>query len=118
MSLVPPLGTFLRIWRLRVSKDVIALGPYRRLPSRIGRRVTQEELAEVVGVSRGWYTTVESNAAIRTSPRVLARIGAALMLSGSEKAHHVALLHWGLLSPEQRQVEGVQDDQRTQRDRG
>jgi transcriptional regulator with XRE-family HTH domain len=81
------LGEFLRKWRLRLNKHVTAFGSYERLPAKVGRRVTQEEIAEVVGVSRCWYRILETGSTVRTSSRLLVRISNALMLSGLERAH-------------------------------
>src|ERR1700680_951523 len=81
------LGEYLKALRRRLNKHVTALGALERLPSKVGRRITQEEIAEVGGVSRGWYRMLESNNTIRPSPRLLVRIANALMLSVSEQAH-------------------------------
>jgi transcriptional regulator with XRE-family HTH domain len=81
-----PLKTFLRQHRLQIDPETPALGPYARLPSRRGRRVTQEELAECIGISRVWYATLESSAAVRTSSALLDRLAAALMVSARERA--------------------------------
>lgn len=86
MSSDPQFSLSLKMWRLRLGKDLTALGSYSRLPCRIGRVVTQEELAEALGVSRSWYKMLESGAAVRTSLRLLATLADALMLSSSEKA--------------------------------
>jgi transcriptional regulator with XRE-family HTH domain len=72
---------------LRLNQHATALRPCKRVPSKVGRRVTQEELAEVVGVSRCWYRMLETGNSIRTSSRLLVRISDALMLSGLEQAH-------------------------------
>jgi transcriptional regulator with XRE-family HTH domain len=74
------------MWRLRLSKDATKLGRHRRLPCRVGRLVTQEELAEAAGVSRSWYKMLECNVGVRTSLRLTVRLSEALMLSASEKA--------------------------------
>jgi transcriptional regulator with XRE-family HTH domain len=80
------LGVFLKSLRLRIDRKADRLGSYRRLPSRRGRRASQEEIAEAVEVSRGWYGLLESGAAIRASTRLLARIAEALGLSEEERA--------------------------------
>ena len=89
----PELGLFLRSLRLRIDRNADHLGPYERLPSRRGRAASQEELAEAVEISRGWYGLLESGAAIRASTRLLARMADALMLSDEERAElfHLAL---------------------------
>ena len=72
------LNAFLKYHRTRISPQATALGPYRRLPSRRGRIVSQEELAEFIGVSRPWYATLESDPAVRPSTALLERIASAL----------------------------------------
>jgi transcriptional regulator with XRE-family HTH domain len=94
------LGEFLRILRLRLNKHVRALGSLERLPSKVGRRVTQEEIAEVVGVSRGWYRMLESDNTIRPSRRLLVRLADALTLSVFEQAHLFHLAFPELAVPE------------------
>jgi len=47
--------------------------------------VTQEEVAEAVGVSRVWYAMLESGAALNASPRLLRRLADALSLSDSHR---------------------------------
>ena len=80
------LGVFLKSLRLRIDRQADQLGPYRRLPSRRGRVASQEEIAEAVEVSRGWYSLLESGASIRASTRLLSRIAEALGLSEEERA--------------------------------
>ena len=70
----PSIGAFLKEHRRLISRDATALGPHPRLPVRHGKRVTQEEIAEAIGVSRVWYAMLESGAALQTSPRLLARL--------------------------------------------
>jgi transcriptional regulator with XRE-family HTH domain len=79
------LTTFLKQRRLQIDPDTMALGPYRRLPWRQGRRVTQEELAECVGVSRVWYAMLESRTTVRTSFELLDRLAAALMVTPEDR---------------------------------
>lgn len=81
-----PLKTFLRQRRLQIDPHTTALGPYTRLPSRCGRPVTQEEIAECVGVSRVWYSTLESSSTVRTSLGLLDRLAEALMVTPEERA--------------------------------
>ena len=81
------LGVLLRFLRKRVDPDALSLGPHVRLRARIGKRVTQEELAEAVGVSREWYAVLESAASpTRTSPGLLDRLASALMATPEERA--------------------------------
>lgn len=80
------LGAFLKAMRQRVDPDLDRLGSYERLPARRGRSVTQEEVAEAVGVSRGWYSLLESGASMRASTDLLARVADALMLAEDERS--------------------------------
>jgi transcriptional regulator with XRE-family HTH domain len=47
--------------------------------------VTQEELAECIGVSRVWYAMLESRTTVRTSSALLDRLAAALMVTPEER---------------------------------
>jgi transcriptional regulator with XRE-family HTH domain len=94
------LKVFLRGSRQRIDPQIRRLGDYGRLPVRWGRPVTQEEMAEAVGVSRVWYALLESGTTIRTSTKVLDRLAIVLMLDPSERAR---LFH--LAVPELRPVE-------------
>ena len=47
--------------------------------------MTQEEVAESIGVSRVWYATLESQQGVRTSPALLDRLASALMLTADER---------------------------------
>jgi len=78
-------GAFLKEQRRQIPRDSASLGRYVRLPARRGKAVTQEELAEIIGVSRVWYAMLESGAALNTSPRVLARLADALDLSADDR---------------------------------
>jgi transcriptional regulator with XRE-family HTH domain len=80
--LVRPL---LRSWRTRVHPEARSLGIAPRAVSRIGKAVTQEEIAGIVGISVRWYAAFESGVALRTSPVVLGRIAEALMLADDER---------------------------------
>jgi transcriptional regulator with XRE-family HTH domain len=81
----PSAGAFLKEQRRRIPRDAPSLGRYLRLPARRGKVVTQEELAEAIGVSRVWYAMLESGAALNTSPRLLARLASALDLSDENR---------------------------------
>jgi transcriptional regulator with XRE-family HTH domain len=78
-------GALLKQFRLRLNAELRSLGPFLRLPIRVGKMPTQEEIAEAVGISRVWYAMLESNRRVRVSAQVLARISDALMLSSSER---------------------------------
>jgi transcriptional regulator with XRE-family HTH domain len=62
------------------------LGPHARHPSRLGKRVTQEELAEAVGVTRGWYALLECGSSTGASTGLLDRLAEALMVTPTERA--------------------------------
>ncbi len=47
--------------------------------------MSQEELAECIGVSRPWYAMLESNAVVRPSTALLDRLASALMLAAEER---------------------------------
>jgi transcriptional regulator with XRE-family HTH domain len=81
------LGGLLKRCRARVDAERCSLGPYLRLPIRIGKSPTQEEVAEAAGISRQWYALLESDRPpLRVSARVLARIANALMMDAEERA--------------------------------
>ena len=56
------LHRFVRERRLRLAPESPVLGGSPRYPTRIGKFVTQEELAEHLGISRGWYSRFEVGA--------------------------------------------------------
>jgi transcriptional regulator with XRE-family HTH domain len=72
--------------RRRIDPATKTLGSYERLKSRRGRPVTQEELAEAIGVSRGWYARLESGQPIQPSVSMLHRIAEALKTTHGERA--------------------------------
>ena len=63
---------------------------WKRLPVRCGRRVSQEEIAEVVGVTRNWYCRLESGEAVRTSVQLVDRLARVLASTPEERT---ALFH-------------------------
>ena len=79
-------GAFLRMLRRRIPAEAPALGSVERPPNRRGRRVSQEEVAEVVGVSRTWYRRLESEAGVRASTRLLERLADAFAFTAEERA--------------------------------
>jgi transcriptional regulator with XRE-family HTH domain len=79
------VGAFLREQRRDIPRDAVSLGPYVRQPARRGKVVTQEELAEAIGASRVWYAMLESGTALKTSPRLLARLADVLALSDKDR---------------------------------
>ena len=60
---------------------------------RIGKAVTQEEVAEAAGISRVWYAMMENNRAARVSARVLDELVTVL---GLEPHEHAALFRLAL----------------------
>jgi DNA-binding XRE family transcriptional regulator len=77
---------FLLSLRRRVDPASTTLGSYERLKSRRGHPVTQEELAEGIGVSRGWYARLESGKPVKPSISMLHRIADALNATPRERA--------------------------------
>ena len=85
------LQSVLRHFRVRIDPRERALGPLERPLSRRGKPVTQEELAEYIGVSRYWYGMLESKSPTRVSIFLLDRLATILMLSSAERALLYAL---------------------------
>ena len=81
----------LREYRLAIPVETKALGDFARLPSRVGKIVSQEELAEAVGVSRCWYGMLEVGRPVRPSIALIERICDALMLDESKRVQLVDL---------------------------
>ena len=81
----------LREHRLAVPVETKALGDFARLPSRVGKIVSQEELAEAVGVSRCWYGMLEVGRPVRPSIALIERICDALMLDEQKRIQLVDL---------------------------
>jgi transcriptional regulator with XRE-family HTH domain len=80
-------ASFLKARRRGISPDSMTLGSWERLPIRRGRRVTQEEIAEAVGISRSWYRRLESGDAPRASAKVLDRIAKAFQFTPDERTN-------------------------------
>src|SRR5580700_5361605 len=81
----PGLAGFLKRVRRRIHVESRSLGQRHRLPSRVGKAVTQEEVAEAVGISRNWYQMLETKPGLRVSTTLLGRIADVLMLDASER---------------------------------
>lgn len=79
------LALFLRLLRQRIDPDVRNLGQFVRHSGRLGKFVTQQELAEAIGVTREWYAALESAAPPRTSPSLIDRLADALMVTAEER---------------------------------
>lgn len=78
------LGLFFKQRRTQLPVQAQAIGPHPRLKVRVGRPVTQEEIAEAIGVSRVWYATIEAGRG-DVSRQLLARIADAFMLAPDER---------------------------------
>jgi DNA-binding XRE family transcriptional regulator len=79
------LASFLKTCRRSIPPNRLTLGSWERLPGRRGRRVSQEEMAEAVGVSRNWYRRLENGDAPRASAQLLDRIAKAFQLTPEER---------------------------------
>jgi DNA-binding XRE family transcriptional regulator len=85
------IRSLLRGLRGRVDPDSRTLGQHERLGTRRGRPVSQEELAEVVGVSRCWYAMLERGEPVQPSIAMLSRLAAALSATRDERKTLYAL---------------------------
>jgi|SRR5579863_1575854 len=79
------LASLLKARRRSIPPESLKLGPWERLPDRHGRRVTQEEIAEAVGISRNWYRRLENGDAARASAKLLDRIARAFQFTPEER---------------------------------
>lgn len=79
-------ASFLRTRRESIPPDTGTLGSWKRLPARRGRRITQEEIAEAVGISRNWYRRLESGDAPRASAKLLNRLASVLGINSIERS--------------------------------
>lgn len=80
-----PVNVVLKPLRLRIDPSATMLGSSERSLLRQGRPVTQEELAEYLGVSRTWYAALESSMEVRPSFALLERLADVLMLTPEER---------------------------------
>ena len=67
------LGAFLKVQRRKIPPASATLGSWKRPLVRHGRRVTQAEIAEAVGISRNWYRRLEAGT-VRASMKLLVRL--------------------------------------------
>lgn len=79
------LHRFVRERRLRLAPESHFLGASPRLATRIGKPVTQEELAEQLGISRGWYSRFEAGRPAGFSIPLLGRLSDLLLLSAPDR---------------------------------
>lgn len=80
------LGALLKQCRVRIEPERHSLGPHVRLPIRIGKAVSQQELAEAVGITREWYARMETERQVHVSASVLGAIADVLMMDVNERA--------------------------------
>jgi DNA-binding XRE family transcriptional regulator len=81
----PQLRRLLTKCRANVDLNGAFLGSKARHPRRVGKRVTQEEVAEAVGITREWYAALERGRQVRVSPVVLSRIADTLAMTAEER---------------------------------
>jgi DNA-binding XRE family transcriptional regulator len=79
------IRSLLKGLRCRINPATPILGAHERLSSRQGKAVSQEELAEAVGVSRGWYAMLERGEPIQPSVALLNRVAEALGATRDER---------------------------------
>jgi transcriptional regulator with XRE-family HTH domain len=79
------LGALLLAHRRRLDPHITALGDFARRPDRVGKPVTQEELAEAVGVTRVWYAKLERRVDVKASAGLVSRLADVLMLDDAER---------------------------------
>jgi transcriptional regulator with XRE-family HTH domain len=79
------LSELLKKARRSIPIDAAQLGNRQRVPGRMGKLVSQEEIAEVIGVSRVWYAVLESGRPVQASISLLGRICDALMLDEQQR---------------------------------
>jgi transcriptional regulator with XRE-family HTH domain len=78
-------GDILREHRRRLDPRMMALGDFVRRTDRVGKPVTQEELAEAVGVTRVWYARLERSVDAKASARLVSRLADVFMLDDAER---------------------------------
>jgi transcriptional regulator with XRE-family HTH domain len=83
----------LRDARRAIPVDAESLGNVLRFRGRVGRPVSQQEVAEAVGISRVWYTSLEAGRTARASVALLERLANVLMLDAEQRA---AVFRFGL----------------------
>jgi DNA-binding XRE family transcriptional regulator len=79
------MRAFLKGLRGRVDPASSTLGEHERLRTRRGKAVSQEELAEAVGVSRCWYAMLERGVPVQPSIAMLSRLARALDATCDER---------------------------------
>jgi transcriptional regulator with XRE-family HTH domain len=79
------LGALLREHRRRLDPHITAFGDFARRPDRVGKPVTQEEIAEAVGVTRVWYANLERRVDVKASAALVSRLADVFMLDDAER---------------------------------
>jgi fumarate hydratase, class II len=92
------MHVFLKGRRASIPRDARSLGPYERLPQRVGRPVTQAEIAEAIGVSRVRYSSFESETGCHPSLRVLEQLAVTFDLDLAERLLLLHLVFWDFLN--------------------
>ncbi|KPC60257.1 helix-turn-helix transcriptional regulator [Streptomyces chattanoogensis] len=85
MERISELGTFLRTRRARLSPGEVGLPDYggrRRVPG-----LRREELAQLAGISPGYYTRLEQGSGANASDAVLDALARVLRLDEAERSH-------------------------------
>jgi len=78
-------GSALREFRTAIPYDATRLGDFVRHPGRVGKAVSQEELAEALDVTRTWYCALERKTAVRPSIALLDRLCSVLALTMTQR---------------------------------
>lgn len=107
-------GQVLRQLRNDIPWDASSLGDFVRLRNRVGKAVSQDEIAEALGVSRCWYGMLESGKQVRPSIDLLERLcdvfrldpPQRLALIGLGNPELVALIDSALLAFEKARSDG------------
>lgn len=79
-------GELLKEARRCIPADTGSFGNVLRFPNRVGKPVTQEEIAQALGVSRVWYAMLEAGRPVRPSVALLDRLCNVLMLDEERRA--------------------------------
>src|SRR6516162_1628739 len=79
------IRTLLKTFRRRLDPETTRVGAYRRPNTRSVRHITQEEIAEVIGMGRNRYALLENGTPVRPSLSLLERLADALRLSPAER---------------------------------
>jgi len=78
MSVAYELLRDMKSRRRAIPPEARLIGEYKRGARRIGRPVTQEELAEALGISREWYCALENGKFSDVSPELIGKVALVL----------------------------------------